>query len=57
MFGTVSTMQIKHPMRKTLAVQNLAFRWAVCLLGVLAVIIFGIYGPGYNAASFVYMEY
>ncbi len=56
-FGAVSTMQIKQPLRKTLAVQNLAFRWAVCLLGVLAVIIFGIYGPGYDAASFVYMEY
>ena len=56
-FGAVSTMQMKQPVRETLARQNLAFRWAVCLLGVLAVLIFGIYGPGYDAASFVYMEY
>ena len=27
------------------------------LAGVLAVLVFGIYGPGYNASSFVYMAY
>ncbi len=40
--------------RQTLDGQNLWFEWAVLLLGVFAVLIFGIYGTGYNAASFIY---
>ena len=34
--------------------QNLLFRW-ICLLGLAAIIIiFGAYGPGYNATDFIY---
>ena len=32
-------------------------RWAAYLLLFLAVLIFGIYGPGYSAASFIYMNF
>ncbi len=32
-------------------------KWAVLFVGLLAVIIFGIYGSGYNAADFVYMQF
>lgn len=32
-------------------------RWTVYLLLFLTVLIFGIYGPGYNAASFIYMNF
>ncbi len=32
-------------------------RWTVYLLLYLAVLIFGIYGPGYSASSFIYMNF
>ena len=56
-FGAVSMMQMRRPVRDTLGRQNLVFRWGVCLLAVLVILVFGIYGPGYSASSFVYMEY
>ncbi len=40
--------------RETLAEQNIAFRWMIYILGFLAVLIFGIYGPGYDASTFIY---
>ena len=32
-------------------------RWAVILLGVLAVVVLGVYGPGYSTAEFAYMMF
>lgn len=32
-------------------------RFALLFVGVMAVVIFGIYGSGYNAADFVYMQF
>ena len=44
-------------LRETIARQNLAFRW-ILPLGLLAVIlVFGCYGPEYDAASFIYEAY
>lgn len=43
--------------RETLAKQNIVFRWSIMLLGLIAVILFGIYGPGYDAASFIYEQF
>jgi D-alanyl-lipoteichoic acid acyltransferase DltB (MBOAT superfamily) len=40
--------------RETLAKQNIVFRWLLILLFVAFILIFGIYGPGYNAGSFIY---
>lgn len=57
LFGFVGWYQKKASVREKIAAQNLVFRWTIYLAGVLAVMIFGIYGPGYNAASFVYMAY
>ncbi len=34
--------------------QNLWFRWCALLLILFTTIIFGIYGPGYNASDFIY---
>ena len=40
--------------RETLSKQNLIFRWAL-LLGLLAIIlVFGAYGPAYDASAFIY---
>lgn len=35
----------------------LPLRWTVYLLLILAVVIFGVYGPGYDAASFIYFQF
>lgn len=40
--------------RETLAKQNVVFRWAIMYLLIFAIIIFGMYGPGYDADAFIY---
>ena len=42
------------PIRKTLERQKLVIQWIVLLLGIFVVLIFGIYGPGYDPADFIY---
>ena len=43
--------------RESLAKQNTLFRWAVILCLMLIVLVFGIYGPGYNPRDFIYGGY
>lgn len=56
-FGVVSMLQKKGSVRDMIGEQNFVFRWAFYLLAILAVVVFGIYGPGFDAAAFVYMAY
>ena len=44
-------------MRERLAESNLVFRWIIYYALFFAILIFGIYGPGYDASAFVYMNY
>ncbi len=37
--------------------QSLWFRWGVYILLIAAIFLFGIYGPGYNAAEFIYFQF
>jgi len=37
--------------------QNLWFRWLVFYVGVIAVVLFGVYGAQYNAAGFIYFQF
>lgn len=53
----VSILQERGSVRQMLRKQTLWFRWTIYLLGVFATLIFGIYGPGYNAAQFIYMQF
>lgn len=43
--------------RERFAVQNLAFRWLVSLGLIFSIIVFGIYGPGYNESQFIYFQF
>ncbi|MEE1171393.1 MAG: MBOAT family O-acyltransferase [Ruminococcus sp.] len=55
-----SVIQERHPdttIRVMLDQKPLALRFALLYLGVIAVVIYGIYGSGYNAADFVYMQF
>lgn len=53
----VSLMQEKGSVRERIAECNIVFRWGIYYLAILAILIFGVYGSGYDAGSFVYMEF
>lgn len=53
----VSMLQERGSVRERIAGGNIVFRWMVYYAAFFAIVIFGIYGPGYDAASFVYMQY
>lgn len=51
----VSLMQEKgFSIREKLGKQKIVWRWSVYFLVLFAIIIFGIYGTGYNASAFIY---
>ena len=57
---TVSILQERRPdesLRECLAKKPFILRYALIFLCVMAIVIFGIYGPGYNAVDFVYMQF
>lgn len=43
--------------RETIAEQHIVFRWFVYYTAIFAVIIFGVYGLGYDSAAFVYQQF
>lgn len=53
----VSILQKKGSVRDQVASCNVVFRWAIYYIAIFAVLIFGIYGPGYDASAFVYMQF
>ena len=61
-FGVVSRLQIAGEkdgvrVRDRIARQNLVVRWMIYFAAIFSIIILGIYGPGYDASSFVYMAF
>lgn len=44
-------------LRKSFASANWVLRGAILLIVAFAIIIFGIYGPGYDAGRFIYMDF
>ena len=53
----VSVRENRGSVREQISKKNTAVRWAVWYALVFAVILFGIYGVGYNAGMFIYMQY
>lgn len=43
--------------RESIARQNIVFRWIIYYAAILAILIFGIYGPAYDSASFIYEQF
>ncbi len=43
--------------RSIIAGQQFPFRWAVYLTAVAAILVFGMYGPGFDMASFIYAQF
>lgn len=50
----VGFLQERMKLREAFRKQNILFQWCVLLLGIFAVLIFGVYGPGYDATQFIY---
>lgn len=53
----ISLWQEKESVREAVAGYNIVFRWLLYLGAVFAVLIFGMYGPGFDASNFVYMQF
>lgn len=54
----VSLMQEKGiKLRETIAKQNIVFRWTLYLVALIVILVFGMYGPAYNAVDFIYKQY
>lgn len=47
----------KGSVRRWLDGQNLIFRWSAYYVVIFAIIIFGIYGLGYDASAFIYFQF
>ena len=47
----------KGSVRRWLDRQNLVFRWSAYYFIIFAIIIFGIYGLGYDASAFIYFQF
>ena len=43
--------------RETISQQYIIFRWIIYIAAILAILVFGIYGPEYDAASFIYEQF
>lgn len=55
---TVSFMQERGiKIRETIAKQNFIFRLLIYNIVILIILVFGIYGPGYDAAQFIYFRF
>ena len=53
----VSILEEKKDMIEALNEQNVVFRWIIVYALFFAVLIFGKYGPGYDAAGFIYEQF
>ncbi len=53
----VEILSIKGSVRKQLSKQNIIFRWTIIYILIFSIIIFGCYGAGYDAATFIYQQF
>ena len=44
-------------LKKSLINEGICFRWAVMIILIMMGLIFGIWGPGYNASTFRYQQF
>ncbi len=47
----------KVHIRKWILEQNLVFRWVIYFVTLFTILIFGFYGPNYDAAQFIYFQF
>ncbi len=54
---TVSVLQQKGSVRRSIERQMTWFRYAIYILAILTIAILGVYGPGFDASQFIYMQF
>jgi len=57
MFVTECFQYKKVSLSGKFAEQNLLFQWGFFLVGILFILVFGIYGPAYSASQFIYFQF
>ncbi len=53
----INILQRKNNLRVQLSKQNIVLRWIIYITSVIAILIFGIYGPGFSAQQFIYFQF
>jgi D-alanyl-lipoteichoic acid acyltransferase DltB (MBOAT superfamily) len=53
----VDLLRGREELSHKIARQNVVFRWSLYLGAIFAILIFGIYGSGYNAINFIYFQF
>jgi len=53
----VSLLQEKYKVRDLIAKRFIVVRWIIFYAAIFTVIVFGIYGPGYDASTFIYNQF
>lgn len=53
----VDILQEKTSVRELLSKQNVVFRYSVIMFGIFSVLVFGIYGPQFDASQFIYEQF
>ena len=53
----VSYLQTKFRIRETLAKQALWLRWTIYFGAITAILVFGIYGPGFDSNQLIYLQF
>ena len=53
----VSLFNRYQSMRHWVYRQELPVRWAICLAAIMSIVLFGVYGPGYDPAPFIYFQF
>ena len=49
--------EMGYSVREKLDEQNMMFRWGVYVAAICSIVIFGVYGLGYDVANFTYMQF
>lgn len=53
----ISRQQEKLHIREWISHRKLPIRWTIYITAIIAVVVFGIYGPGFSNAEFIYMQF
>ena len=54
---TISLLKQKYKIREEIKEKNIGYRYAIWISLIVFVLIFGYYGTGYDAASFIYQNF
>lgn len=57
-FGVlISQLQRKESVRAMIRRQNIALRWTIWIALIVSIVVFGMYGPGYEQTAFIYQQF